>query len=1185
MADTPLASVVRHIRKLVRSPESAGEADAQLLERYIQQRDENAFSALVRRHGPLVWRVCRRVLKHTQCAEEVYQATFLVLARRAARVRNPATLASYLYSVAYRMALKVRADLRRRQARQAEPIAEPAADPASEAACRELECILVEEVHALAEKYRTPILLCYWEGLTNEEAARRLGWPMGTVKTRLLKARQLLHKRLTRRGVSLSVGAIITLLASGGGDAAMPPSLTAGAVSAVLGGTTGVPAAAAALAEQAIRGMIYVKVRLLAALLLLVGGTVTLAYHALGARQAEEQRAVQPNPPAKEAALPRPAKEKQQPRADCLGDPLPAGAVARLGTRRLCGAVDSMWLRFSPDGSKIASQGLFFLTVWDAASGKQQIQRMNYDPLVNGMAWRNNGTGVAVVRLPDRSYFVSEFTNVSEELPNPPPAPPPKVIPNPGPDGIDSVALSPDATQLAIVRNPDKEEIRIDLITVATGRLVGELKRERTLGPFEGACKEVRYYTNGQLMILSSPPKNKGDWVLTIIDPQNNRVCRKARILPPGYCPWKYMLNLSADARWAAIPPRRSDGPNDHDGTIRIWDLDAGKELRSLPFEQRGYGTGHALTPDGKRLITSSSKSYFQIWDLATEKEAARSPEQYSTEWGEASAVAVSMDGQHFATARQGDGLVDIWDMRTGKLIVTLDTHRDAINAVAVSPDNRLAATLGCDGFLRTWELDTGQAKRLAPISSVDRTIERSWARPRLRFTPDGRGLLFRGSDGLTLIDPHTGKQLVLPAALEKRREHFGGFSADGRTLATFTADKVTLWDWPSANVRVTFNVPLNPQRPADIKKGPESVEVNSVALSADGRLVFTNSTRRQNDPGRGGYQNSNDVWDGRSGKLLHRLTSPETEHPPGVFSPDGRVLYVGGHSLNFRGRREADALTAWDRSIGTLLRRFAEPERGAKLSLHERLGRMVNSLALSPDGRLLAVGEEPHAPGDRLWLYETASGRIIKALQGHDRQVTDLTFTPDGRRLVSVSEDHTGLVWDVTVPALGDTAVTQLAQAWERLAELDPKPAYNAMAALTAKPKEAIALLREKLHPAPIPTDVELDRLVEQLDADAFADRQKAVAELERFGPNAVAGVKVRLKQSPPLEVRKRLLLFLEKYDGPNPHQLRCIRAVAVLEAMNTAEARALLAKLTKGPPNDVLTHEAQTASHRLTR
>ncbi len=1178
MADPRLASIVRHVCKLASLQQTSDASDARLLEQYIRQRDDSAFAALVRRHGPLVWRVCRRLLHQTQDAEEAYQATFLVLARRAAKIRKPAALASFLYGVAYRIARKARANGFRRSLRPAGPIAELVGDPASEAAWREIEQILIEEVHALPEIYRTPVLLCYWEGLTNEEASRRLGWPTGTVKTRLLKARQLLHERLTHRGVSLSAGAIVTLLASSGGDAAVLPHLAVATVRAAFQGTSGFMTPAAALAEQAVRSMIYAKVRLVAAILLLAAGTITLAYHALGERQAEENQTAQPNPPAKEAALVRPVKEKHQARADWYGDPLPSGAVARLGTRRLCGSVDPMWLRFSPDGSKIASQGTFVLTVWDAISGKRLVERMNYDPIVNGMAWRKNGTGVAIIRLPDRSYFVSEFTNADEKVPNPPPAPLPNPFPNPGPDGVEWLALSADATRLAIVRNYEKAKITVELFTVVTGRLVSELKRERTLGPFEGPCREVRYSAADQLIILSSPKEKKGDWSLTVVDADRNRVLRTCRIPPPGFCPWKYMLSLSPDARLAAIPPARTDGPNNHTGTIRIWDLVAGKELRSLPFEERGYGTGHALTPDGKHLITSNSKVYFQIWDLATGKAVLRSGEQHSTEWGMASAVVVSPDGRRFATARQGDGQVDIWDTQTGQPTVTFAAHRDAITAVAVSPDNQLAATLGWDGFLRTWELATGQAKQLAPAPSQDRAVERSWARPRLRFTPDGRGLLFRAANMLTLIDPHTGKPLTLPAALRNRREYLGGFSADGRTLATFTADKVTLWDWPAASVRATFNVPLSPQKPAGIGKGPERVVVNAVGLSTDGRLLFTNSSRWQDNPLMG-FHNSNNVWDGRSGKHLHRLTKPETEYPPGVFSPDGQALYLGGHSMDGRGRQLADALTAWDPSAGTLLRRFEEPQPAAHTRSKE-FGRMVPTLAVSPDGRLLAAAEAPSTPGNDIWLYETASGRILKQLSGHVREVTDLAFSSDGRRLASVSEDHTGLVWDVTVPALGDAAAVRLAQVWERLAEFDPKLGYNAMAVLTANPTEALALLREKLRPAPIPTDADLDRLIGQLDADAFADRQKALTELERFGPTAVAGVKVRLKQSPPLEVRKRLLLFLEQFDGPNPHQLRCIRAVAALEAMNTVEARSLLAKLAKGPPNDVLTREAQATS-----
>jgi hypothetical protein len=126
--------------------------------------------------------------------------------------------------------------------------------------------------------------------------------------------------------------------------------------------------------------------------------------------------------------------------------------------------------------------------------------------------------------------------------------------------------------------------------------------------------------------------------------------------------------------------------------------------------------------------------------------------------------------------------------------------------------------------------------------------------------------------------------------------------------------------------------------------------------------------------------------------------------------------------------------------------------------------------------------------------------------------------------------------------------------------------------------------MLRTKLRPAAVPTDADLDRLLAQLGAEAFADRQQASAELERFGPNAVTGVKARLARPSTLEVRGRLTRFLDRYDSPepSPYQLRCVRGVAVLEAMGTTEARAFLAELAKGPVDDLLTREARAARGR---
>src|SRR5439155_13866649 len=138
--------------------------------------------------------------------EDAFQATWLALAQRPTSVREPAALASWLHSTAYRIARKVRARADRRAVPQGAPEPVSDNDPGREAAWRELGLLVEEEVHALPQKYRVPILLCYWQGLTTEEAARQIGCPSGTVKTRLVKARQLLQAGLLRRGVSLPAG-------------------------------------------------------------------------------------------------------------------------------------------------------------------------------------------------------------------------------------------------------------------------------------------------------------------------------------------------------------------------------------------------------------------------------------------------------------------------------------------------------------------------------------------------------------------------------------------------------------------------------------------------------------------------------------------------------------------------------------------------------------------------------------------------------------------------------------------------------------------------------------------------------------------------------------------------------------------------------------------------------------------
>src|SRR5947209_3111409 len=201
-------------------------SDGVLLERFARHADEGAFAALVRRHGPLVWGVSRRVAQHEQDAEDVYQATFLLLARKAGAIRRAASLASWLYGVAYRLALRARGDAARRRQREARaPGPAPAMGP-DELTWRELRAALDEELARLPEKYRAPLLLCYFDGLTQEEAARQLGWSRRAVKYRLECGRDRLRGRLARRGLTLPMALAGPLLAGGLASAAAPAALS-----------------------------------------------------------------------------------------------------------------------------------------------------------------------------------------------------------------------------------------------------------------------------------------------------------------------------------------------------------------------------------------------------------------------------------------------------------------------------------------------------------------------------------------------------------------------------------------------------------------------------------------------------------------------------------------------------------------------------------------------------------------------------------------------------------------------------------------------------------------------------------------------------------------------------------------------------------------------------------------------
>src|SRR5262245_23429350 len=193
-----LGGVVRQIRRWAGADTPS---DRILLERYVKSKDDSAFAELVKRHGATVLGLCRRTLQHAQDAEDAFQATWVVLARKAGSIRRQESVGGWLYSVAFRVANKLRATAARRRAREA--ALGDAAHPAvlDDLSWRDVQLVLSEELNRLADKYRAPLLLCYLQGKTRDEAARQLGWGLGVLRGRLDRGREILRGRLLHRGL------------------------------------------------------------------------------------------------------------------------------------------------------------------------------------------------------------------------------------------------------------------------------------------------------------------------------------------------------------------------------------------------------------------------------------------------------------------------------------------------------------------------------------------------------------------------------------------------------------------------------------------------------------------------------------------------------------------------------------------------------------------------------------------------------------------------------------------------------------------------------------------------------------------------------------------------------------------------------------------------------------------------
>jgi RNA polymerase sigma factor (sigma-70 family) len=357
-------TILQHIRAVVSAHTVRSLSDEQLLAQFASGRDESAFAVLMQRHGPLVWGVCRSILRGEQDAEDAFQATFLILVRKATTIRKGESVGSWLHGVAYRVAMKAKKVARKRAGRARPEAAVAQEQTLREVALRDLQAILNEETTRLPQRYRAPFVLCCLEGRGRKEAAKELGWKEGTVSSRIAQARALLRQRLARRGVALTAALCAMNLAGAASARILSPAVARNVLASAAGKATS-SGAAAALADAVLRSMLAARVKLVTGLVLglclLAGGAGSVARQP---RNTGPALVVPSDAPA--------AKNFEDPKhlaVDLFGDPLPNGIVKRLGTvqRRAVGAK----LAISADGKTIIGvRAGKYVSFWDAETGR-----------------------------------------------------------------------------------------------------------------------------------------------------------------------------------------------------------------------------------------------------------------------------------------------------------------------------------------------------------------------------------------------------------------------------------------------------------------------------------------------------------------------------------------------------------------------------------------------------------------------------------------------------------------------------------------------------------------------------------------------------------------------------------------------------------------------------------------------
>jgi RNA polymerase sigma factor (sigma-70 family) len=906
------------IDQVVRSLKPAP-SDPDLLAAFAGRRDPEAFRQIVDRYAPMVGGICRRILGDEHAVEDAVQTTFLALSRRPRSVRGDA-LAGWLCSVARRTCHKLCRTERRRSAREAAVARADMARPIDELSVREMLTVLDEEVARLPADARSALLICYWLGEPQAEAARRLGKTPGAVKGLLERGRAKLLARLARRGLSADV-ALKAMLIAPAGLAILSPNLLA------------------ELNRLALRSISTIPKFSIAA-----GGiAMTTAIAGVGLWLAMLSAQV---PPSSSPPTPPTAPAFRIPTEDTLGDPLPDSAILRLGTLRFRhpGTVHEMAL--SPDGKVVATAGYDALIAWDAATGKELWK---FDPHSEGFRLPETGYGARSIAftpdgrmiIPGREGEVSVRDVMTGKAVLLQPKRPGKTTKA----HIKSIDVAPDGKALALGGELGVTVCDFDgkvLFEIANNP-PGPLPIDKDRLGFGGHYSYAVYAAKGKTLavVTSDLPE-----IVRLLDAATGEELRR--------------LELSAKlVRLAFSPDGKALFATERDQSVRAYAVETGKRLwahtikLTNPYEN--YTSAIAVRPDGKTIAVGATDHRLYLLDASTGEETGRLAAHgwypwglaftsdgatlYSSGWDGAirrwdvaarkqlplpvgvrcsSVVAASPDGKTVVYG-DDDETIRLVDAATGKELKKLRLEGTSYNQLLFSPDGKRLAGGGSSGdkvHVAVWNLETFEAirrwdwpKGRDPHSTVEC----------LAFTPDGSRLAaatFRQSSARVWDIEKDREVAQLP------HDHIYGlsFSPDGKTLATAGWDKcVRFWNPDTAKVIREMVV-------ADAKNAGADTRLYAVCFAPAGGLVATAD-----------MDCCVRVWNASDLSLKTVL-----RHDAGftfgaiAFSPDGLLVASGVNS---------GQIQVWD------------PRSGEKVWDRGKHGGYVNNIGFGRDSRTLISG------------------------------------------------------------------------------------------------------------------------------------------------------------------------------------------------------------------------------------